>query len=87
MVLVPNTPDQRLTQRSVAAGLGLALAGLGLALAARGMTSEQVATPTGLPPALAEWTAGWQSLDSSRVAAIRANLGALMTVVPDADAH
>ena len=99
MVLALNTSATRLTRRSVVAGLGLALA-------VQGVTDAQVATPTALPAALAEWTAGWQSLDPDRVAeiyaedgmhevvatgetfsgrdAIRANLGALMTAVPDA---
>ena len=99
MVLVPKASGQRLTRRS-------AVAGLGLALAVQGVTTAQVATPTALPPALAEWTAGWQALDPDRVAAIyaedgihevvatgetfsgrdaiRPNLGALITAVPDA---
>jgi steroid delta-isomerase-like uncharacterized protein len=99
MVFVPNASATLLSRRS-------AVAGLGLALAVQGVTRAQEATPDALPPALAEWTAGWQSLDPDRVAeiyaedgihevvatgetfagrdAIRANLSALMTAVPDA---
>ena len=50
-----------------AGGLGAALAARGLAAGAQEATPG--ATPTDLPPVLAEWVAGWEDLDVDRIVA------------------
>ena len=63
-------PDRDQTHQRHTRRAALAVVGASLASAlTHPATSAQEATPTALPNALAEWIAGWQSLDPDRIAA------------------
>lgn len=70
-------PRSLVTRRTAVTVLGGG--GLAAVLAAHGVTAQE-ATPEALPHAIAEWIAGWQSLDADRIAAIYAEDGVHVVV-------
>jgi steroid delta-isomerase-like uncharacterized protein len=57
------------TRRSVVTRLGIGAAGMLLAAPLSAVAQDASPSATDLPPAVAEWAAGWRALDPARIAA------------------